>query len=103
MTKEWEVPRNPEVDKWWSHTNVCFERDNDGDGSLGEDPVDVDAAGNPIDNDNDGLFNEDGSECDPVSRGTPLDTSGDTFTVDAVVGKNGNVKNYNPGQAYAVT
>ena len=27
----------------------------------------------------------------------------DTFTVDAVEGKNGKVKNYNPGQAYAVT
>jgi len=103
VTKEWEVPRNPVVDKWWSHTNVCFERDNDGDGSFGEDPVDFDAAGNPIDNDEDGLFNEDGLDCDPASLGTPLDRGDDTFTVDAVVGKKGNVKNYNPGQAYAVT
>ena len=104
VTKEWIVPPDvAEVDKWWSHTNVCFERDNDGDGSISEDPVDFDSAGAAIDNDNDGLFNEDGAECDPASLGDPLDMDGDNFTVDAVVGKNGNVKNYNPGQTYAVT
>jgi hypothetical protein len=104
VTKEWvEKGPEPDVDKWWSRADVCVGQDIDGDGSLSEDPADFGSAGVPIDNDVDGLFNEGASECDPVSHGTPLDTSGDTHTVNAVGGKNGNVKSYNPGEAYAVT
>jgi hypothetical protein len=85
------------ADKVWTHTDVCFERDNDGDGEISEDPVDT------IDNDGDLLVDEDGAECDPTSPGTLLNSTDDSFTVDAVLGKNGNVKNYNPGQVYAAT
>jgi hypothetical protein len=77
VTKGWTEPPRHNVDKWWNHTDVCFERDSDGDGSLSEDPIDFDAAGKSIDNDNDGLFDEGASECDPVSSGTALDVSGD--------------------------
>lgn len=102
-----------EVEKDYRFTNVCFERDNDLDGLFNEDPVDFDAAGNPIDNDGDGLFNEDDVDCEDfdgdglpdTDLGTqlPIDPGSGKFLLEAVVKKNGKVSSYNPGQYYAVS
>ena len=59
-----EVQPLVEVEKVWSHTDVCFQQDNDGDGLYDEDPENYDSEGNPIDDDGDGLYNEDDIECD---------------------------------------
>jgi hypothetical protein len=94
------------VTKDYRYTNVCFEQDNDGDGVFNEDPVNFDAAGNPIDDDNDGLFNEDDIDClEGTSLGDllPGDPAAGEFEVEAVVHKNGKVSSYNPGQYYAVS
>lgn len=91
---------NPiDVEKRWTETDVCFERDNDGDGQVSEDGPDG------VDNDLDGLIDEDPSEClGGTSPGTPLENDDDeTFFVDSVLRKNGSVSSYNPGQLYAVT
>jgi hypothetical protein len=47
-------PRITEVSKHYSYTNVCFEKDNDGDGLFNEDPPEE-----FIDNDGDGVVDED--------------------------------------------
>jgi hypothetical protein len=105
-----------EVDKHYSYTNVCFERDNDRDGAFNEDPVDwelVDLDGDgipetriPIDNDGDGLFNEDDVDCPDGSYlgdQLPQDAQ-DFYVLEAVVHpKNNKVSSYNPGQYYAVS
>ncbi len=117
----WEIPADqcasggggspPRVTKHWSQTNVCFERDNDGDGKVSEDPIDftIDPATGlltvPFDNDGDGVANEDPSECPGgTSLGTPLvqDAAGE-YQIEAVVKKDGTVSSYNPGQVYAVS
>jgi len=94
-----------EVEKRYSQTDVCFERDNDGDGQFNEDPVNFDVYGEPIDDDTDGLFNEDDIDCPTgTSLGTDLDNDGQgTFTIEAVLKKNGTVLNYTPGRYYAVS
>ena len=87
-----------EVAKDYRYTNVCFEKDNDGDGAFSEDWADG------IDNDLDGLTDEDDVDClEGTYLGTllPIDADGN-YTVEAVV-KNGKVKSYNPGQYYAVS
>ena len=94
-----------EVEKEYTYTDVCFERDNDLDGEFNEDPVNFDADGNAIDDDEDGLYNEDDVDCpDGTSLGTPLPMDDGNYTVEAVVNvKNDKVKSYNPGQYYAVS
>ena len=86
------------VEKDYRYTNVCFEKDNDGDGDFNEDPIDG------VDNDLDGRLDEDPVDCEETSLGTllPIDTDGD-YIVEAVVKKNNKVKSYNPGQYYAVS
>jgi hypothetical protein len=87
-----------EVSKTYRHTNTCFERDNDGDGLISEDGIDL------IDNDQDGLTDEDSSECpDGTNPGDIIDNDDEgTYFVDSVLKKNGSVSSYNPGQLYAV-
>lgn len=87
-----------EIFKSFRHTNVCFERDNDGDDAISEDPFDL------IDNDRDGLIDEDDTECpDGTYAGDPIFNDGEgTYFVDSVLKKNGSVASYNPGQLYAV-
>jgi hypothetical protein len=87
------------VDKDYRFTNVCFERDNDGDGAFNEDPVDL------IDNDGDGMLDEDGPDCATgTSLGDLLPTDADgNFVLQAVLKKDGTVASYNPGQYYAVS
>jgi len=100
LTLERIAPPPPiqiEVSKHWSYTNVCFALDNDMDGLVDEDPVDL------IDNDLDGLVDEDPMECDEYSLGTPLPTDDTAYQLEAVVKKNGTVSSYNPGQFYAVS
>jgi hypothetical protein len=98
-----------DVDKDYTYTDVCFEKDNDMDGEFSEDPMDFDPVGLPIDNDGDGLFNEDDTECpDGTNLGTLLPTTDqpdgvERFMVEAVLKKNGTVSSYNPGQYYAVS
>jgi hypothetical protein len=108
-------PIRIEVEKHYSYTNVCFERDNDGDGYFNEDPVDFEVIGDvlvPIDNDGDGVANEDDVDCPdgsylgdplPVDLGDPEDPDDDFYVLEAVVKKNGKVSSYNPGQYYAVS
>ena len=99
-------PFEIEVTKDYRYTAVCFEKDDDMDGSFGEDPVNFDALLAPIDDDGDGLFNEDAVDCDPTDTGYMLPISGmdpEAFTLEAVLKKNGNVVTYNPGQYYAVS
>lgn len=89
------------VDKDYRFTDVCFEKDNDGDGLFSEDWADG------LDNDGDGAIDEDDVDCPLALGGTslggllPTDADGD-YIVEAVV-KNGKVKSYNPGQYYAVS
>jgi len=85
------------VDKHWSYTNVAFALDNDGDGLVDEDPVDL------IDNDVDGLVDEDPAEYAEYSLGDPLpmDIYGN-YVLTATV-KNNTIRNINPGQFYAVS
>jgi hypothetical protein len=109
-TKHWVL----EVDKVYTHTNVCFEKDNDHDGVFdedGADPAHIGGASDPsadyidcpdLQADSTGatvltsmgtlLPNEDGST-------EPGDVTGD-FVLDATV-SGGKVKNYTPGQYYA--
>jgi hypothetical protein len=93
------------VEKDYRYTNVCFEKDNDGDGQFNEDPIDFDPdTGAPIDNDEDGQFNEDPVDCpDGTCLGDFLlmDEDGN-YRLEAVVKRNV-VKSYNPGQYYAVS
>jgi hypothetical protein len=101
------VQRDPiEIAKTYRHTNTCFERDNDIDGRLSEDPMEFGDDGVPllIDNDDDGLVDEDASECpDGTNPGDIIDNDDDgTYFVDSVLKKNGSVSSYNPGQLYAV-
>ena len=100
------IPEPLEVAKTYRHTNTCFERDNDGDGMISEDPMEFGDDGVPllIDNDDDGLVDEDSSECpDGTNPGDVIDNDGeDIYFVDSVVKKNGKVSSYNPGQLYAV-
>ena len=91
------------VEKDYRYTNVCFEKDNDGDGQFNEDPIDFDSYGNPIDNDEDGLFNEDPVDCDGTYLGDLLPMDGDYYLLKAVINKRDVVKSYNPGQYYAVS
>jgi len=92
-----EVKPLVEVEKIWSHTDVCFQQDNDGDGLYDEDPVNFDADGNPLDDDEDGLYNEDDVECDgEYSLGTVL------TELEATVNKD-KIQNIVPGQFYAVS
>ena len=120
-----------EVAKDYRFTDVCFEKDNDLDGSFNEDPaygIDDDGDGlidedpvDGIDNDGDGLTDEDPAygidddldgliDEDPIDcpDGTnlstllPIDDDGN-YTVEAVVHKNNKVRSYNPGQYYAVS
>ena len=105
MDIEYEVP-SIEVEKHYSYTNVCFEKDNDLDGLFNEDPIDFDPiTGLPIDNDLDGLFNEDPVDCPGGTElGDLLPMDGDDYVLEAVVHpKNNKVKSYNPGQYYAVS
>lgn len=94
-----------EIAKTYRHTNTCFERDNDGDGMISEDPMEFGDDGVPllIDNDDDGLVDEDASECpDGTNPGDIIDNDDEgTYFVDSVVKKNGTVASYNPGQIYA--
>ena len=86
------------VEKDYRYTDVCFEKDNDGDGKCSEDPIDG------FDNDGDGLIDEDDVDCPGgtfLGRLLPTDADGD-YIVEAVV-KNDKVKSYNPGQYYAVS
>jgi len=97
------------VEKEYTYTDVCFEKDNDGDGLFNEDPIDfylidndldglidedpIDEIDNdndglidedpaePIDNDSDGLFNEDPVDC-PGPDGTPLTSLGEPLPID---------------------
>jgi len=96
-----------EVTKAYRHTNVCFEIDNDGDGEISEDPVElVDGVPQLIDNDDDGLIDEDPSECpEGTNPGDVIDNDGDgTYFVESIFRKNGSsVASYDPGQLYAVT
>lgn len=94
------------VGKDYRFTDVCFEKDNDGDGEFSEDPVDT------IDNDGDGLIDEDPVDCPAgTDLGTQLpnddpdltDLVPGNFIVQAVKKKNGTVTSYNPGQYYAVS
>ena len=86
-----------EVAKDYRYTNVCFEKDNDGDGKCSEDPIDG------IDNDGDGQIDEDDVDClEGTYLGDPLSMIGENYIVEAVV-KGGKVKSYNPGQYYAVS
>lgn len=93
------------VEKDYRYTDVCFEKDNDGDGLFSEDPVDFDLYDDPIDNDGDGLYNEDDIDCiDGTSLGAPLPIDDDgNYIVKAATKKNGIILNYNPGQYYAVS
>ena len=97
---EYEEGPGIEVDKDYRYTNVCFEKDNDGDGLFSEDPIDG------IDNDLDGLVDEDPVDC---PSGTnlgyllPMSAEGN-YTLEAVIHpKNNKVRSYNPGQYYAVS
>lgn len=100
-------PFDVEVEKDYRYTSVCFERDNDLDGSFGEDPVEyLDGVALLIDNDGDGLIDEDGIDCDPSDTGYELPITGtdpEAYTLEAVLKKNGKILNYNPGQYYAVS
>jgi hypothetical protein len=80
-----------EVDKVWTMTDVCFELDNDGDGSVSEDPVDC------IDNDLDGLVDEDPSECGDASH------TGTVITELEALVKNDKIHTVTPGQIYAMS
>jgi len=96
------------VEKDYRYTNVCFEKDNDGDGQFNEDPIDFNPdTGAPIDNDEDGLFNEDPVDCpDGTCLGDSLpmdDEEVNYYLLEAVVNKRNVVKSYNPGQYYAVS
>ena len=93
------------VEKDYRYTNVCFEKDNDGDGEFNEDPIDFDLYGDPIDNDGDGQFNEDPVDCDGTYLGDflPMDDGEDNYLLEAVVNKKDIVTSYNPGQYYAVS
>ena len=122
-----------EVEKDYRYTNVCFEKDNDGDGEFNEDPVEEeidndgdglfsedpeDGADNDldgetdedpseqIDNDGDGLFGEDDVDCpDGTYLGDflSMDAEEVNYLLKAVVNKKDVVKSYNPGQYYAVS
>ncbi len=112
-----------QVDKHWSQTDVCFERNNDplNDDEASEDPIDfydpLEVAVPPTlyltwaegleayNNDEDDQLNEDPSECGGVpSLGTHLLTDEDgNYQIQAVVKKNLTVSSYNPGQVYAVS
>ena len=92
------------MEKDYRFTDVCFEKDNDGDGFFGEDPVNFDTLGVPIDDDSDGIANEDPSECPGgTDLGTQLPMVSESFVVEAVVHENGRITSYNPGQYYAVS
>jgi hypothetical protein len=92
------------VQKDYRFTDVCFEKDNDGDGLFDEDPVNFDAFEVPIDDDWDGIANEDPIECPGgTDLGTQLPMTGESFVVEAVVKDNGRIASYNPGQYYAVS
>jgi hypothetical protein len=119
------------VEKDYRYTNVCFEKDNDGDGEFNEDPseqidndgdgqfgedpidgidndgdelTDEDPVEDEIDNDGDELFSEDDVDCpDGTYLGDFLPTDGDYYLLKAVVNKKDVVKSYNPGQYYAVS
>ena len=93
------------VEKDYRYTNVCFEKDNDGDGQFNEDPINFEIDGiTPIDDDEDGLFNEDDVDCpDETYLGDSLPMDGDYYLLEAVVNKRDVVKSYNPGQYYAVS
>ena len=93
------------VTKAYRHTNTCFERDNDGDGMISEDPMEfLDGVPLLIDNDDDGLVDEDPSECPDGTNPGDIIANDDegTYFVKSVVKKNGRVASYNPGQLYAV-
>ncbi len=122
-----------DVAKNYRYTNVCFEQDNDLDGSFNEDPVDYAYIDNdedgaidedpfdgidndedgaidedpaePFDNDEDGLYDEDGVDCpDGTYLGDALPMDAEgNYLLEAVVKKNGMVSSYNPGQYYAVS
>ena len=72
-----------EVEKDYRYTNVCFERDNDGDG----------------------LYNEDDIDCPLGSYlGGELPMANGNYILEAVIHpKNNKVRSYNPGQYYAVS
>ena len=120
------------VEKDFRYTNVCFEKDNDGDGEFNEDPseqidndgdglfgedpidgedndvdgeIDEDPVEVEIDNDQDGQFSEDDVDCpDGTYLGDFLPMDGDdNYLLEAVVNKRNIVKSYNPGQYYAVS
>jgi len=80
----------------WTMTDVCFEVDNDRDGLFSEDPIDLDAEGNPIANDGDGLYNEDPDECDGTHTGTVIDE------LEALL-KGDRIHTVTPGQFYAMS
>jgi hypothetical protein len=86
------------VEKDYRYTNVCFEKDNDGDGQFNEDPIDGE------DNDGDLLIDEDPVDCpDGTYLGDLLPMDGDYYLLKAVINKRDVVKSYNPGQYYAVS
>jgi hypothetical protein len=78
------------VDKVWTMTNVCFEVDNDRDGQLSEDWVDGE------DNDGDGSIDEDPHECCASTTGTVIDE------LEALV-KGTKIHTVTPGQVYAMS
>jgi hypothetical protein len=79
-----------EVDKVWTMTNVCFEKDNDRDGQLSEDWLDG------LDNDGDGLIDEDPDECEVTQTGTVIDE------LEALL-KGNKIHTVTPGQFYAMS
>ena len=119
------------VEKDYRYTNVCFEKDNDGDGEFNEDPseqidndgdglfgedpidgidndgdelIDEDPVEIEIDNDLDGQFSEDPVDCpDGTYLGDLLFMDGNYYLLKAVINKRNVVKSYNPGQYYAVS
>lgn len=111
-TQVWVVvdytPAGPaiSVEKDYRYTNVCFEKDNDGDGEFNEDPINFEVDGiTPIDDDDDGLFNEDPVDCPDgtcLGDSLPMDVE-DYYLLEAVINKRGVVTSYNPGQYYAVS
>lgn len=74
-----------DIAKDYRHTDVCFEKDSDGDGDFlentEEDPLDCPYG---------------------TSAGTPLPMEDGKYLVKPVVNKKGLIKSYNPGQYYAV-
>ena len=79
-----------EVEKIWTMTDVCFEKDNDRDGLLSEDWEDG------LDNDGDGLIDEDPDECELTHTGTVI------TELEALL-KGDRIHTVTPGQFYAMS